>query len=222
MNEVSAEKVNNLRDIILNRAGDERKSNLARGHKDAEAWLARENEKLQHEVDLVLQDARKRAEDIRRRQILSAERDKSTETLRLQNRILSEAMGRLQDKLVRLRDREDYADILAGMCIEAAEMLGVKTPLKLRLASMDAALAPEVIAKTQAFNGDIVMTADADPAPIPPTPRRYSAAAGSSRRTDTSRWTWTGRASRRNTRTLSPSVCCPCSSLGGMAFGNEK
>ena len=146
MNEVSAEKVNNLRDIILNRAGDERKSNLARGHKDAEAWLARENEKLQHEVDLVLQDARKRAEDIRRRQILSAERDKSTETLRLQNR--------------------DYADILAGMCIEAAEMLGVKTPLKLRLASMDAALAPEVIAKTQAFNGDIVMTADADPAPI--------------------------------------------------------
>ena len=126
MNEVSAEKVNNLRDIILNRAGDERKSNLARGHKDAEAWLARENEKLQHEVDLVLQDARKRAEDIRRRQILSAERDKSTETLRLQNRILSEAMGRLQDKLVRLRDREDYADILAGMCIEAAEMLGVK------------------------------------------------------------------------------------------------
>ena len=135
MNEVSAEKVNNLRDIILNRAGDERKSNLARGHKDAEAWLARENEKLQHEVDLVLQDARKRAEDIRRRQILSAERDKSTETLRLQNRILSEAMGRLQDKLVRLRDREDYADILAGMCIEAAEMLGVKTPLKLRLAA---------------------------------------------------------------------------------------
>ena len=93
MNEVSAEKVNNLRDIILNRAGDERKSNLARGHKDAEAWLARENEKLQHEVDLVLQDARKRAEDIRRRQILSAERDKSTETLRLQNRILSEAMA---------------------------------------------------------------------------------------------------------------------------------
>lgn len=166
MNEVSAEKVNNLRDIILNRAGDERKSNLARGHKDAEAWLARENEKLQHEVDLVLQDARKRAEDIRRRQILSAERDKSTETLRLQNRILSEAMGRLQDKLVRLRDREDYADILAGMCIEAAEMLGVKTPLKLRLASMDAPLALKVIEKTQAFNGDIVMTADADPAPI--------------------------------------------------------
>ena len=49
---------------------------------------------------------------------------------------------------------------------ELAEMLGVKTPLKLRLASMDAPLAPKVIEKTQAFNGDIVMTADADPAPI--------------------------------------------------------
>ena len=45
-------------------------------------------------------------------------------------------------------------------------MLGVKTPLKLRLASMDAALAPKVIEKTQAFNSDIVITADADPAPI--------------------------------------------------------
>ena len=166
MNEVSTEKVNNLRDIILNRAGDERKSNLARGRKDAEAWLDRENEKLQHEVDLVLQDARKRAEDIRRRQILSSERDKSTETLRLQNRILSDAMGRLQDKLVRLRERDDYADILAGMCIEAAEMLGFKTPLKLRLASMDMPLAPKVIEKTREFNSDIVISADPDPAPI--------------------------------------------------------
>lgn len=166
MNEVSAEKVNNLRDIILNKAGDERKSNLARGHKDAEAWTSRENEKLQHEVDLVLQDARKRSEDIRRRQIISAERDKSTETLRLQNRLLSDAMSRLQDKLVHLREREDYADILAGMCIEAAEMLGVKTPLKLRLAAIDAALAPAVIEKTRAFNPDIILSADTDSAPI--------------------------------------------------------
>ena len=166
MNEVSTEKVNNLRDIILNRAGDERKSNLARGRKDVDAWLDRENEKLQHEVDLVLQDARKRAEDIRRRQILSSERDKSTETLRLQNRILSDAMGRLQDKLVRLRERDDYADILAGMCIEAAEMLGFKTPLKLRLASMDMPLAPKVIEKVREFNSDMVISADPDPAPI--------------------------------------------------------
>ena len=166
MNEVSTEKVNNLRDIILNRAGDERKSNLVRGRKDADAWLDRENEKLQHEVDLVLQDARKRAEDIRRRQILSSERDKSTETLRLQNRILSDAMGRLQDKLVRLRERDDYADILAGMCIEAAEMLGFKTPLKLRLASRDMPLAPKVIEKVREFNSDIVISADPDPAPI--------------------------------------------------------
>ncbi len=166
MNEVSTEKVSNLRDIILKRAGDERKNNLAHGHRDAEVWLARENEKLQREAGLILQDARKRAEDIRRRQLLSAERDKSTETLRLQNRILSEAMARLQDKLVKLRERDDYADILAGMCIEAAEMLGVKTPLKLRLASIDMPFAPAVIEKTRAFNEEIVLSADQDPAPI--------------------------------------------------------
>ena len=166
MNEVSTEKVNSLRDIILNKAGEERKNNLSRGQKDAEAWLSRENEKLQHEVDLVLQDARKRADEIRRRQLISAERDKSTETLRLQNRILSEAMSRLQDKLVRLREREDYTDILAGMCIEAAELLGTKTPLLLRLAAIDAPLAPAVIEKARVFSPEIILSADKDSAPI--------------------------------------------------------
>ena len=129
MKEVSNEKISNLRDIILDRADSEKKINMAQGRREADDWLAHETEKLQLETNLILQDARKRAEDIRRRQILSAEREKSTETLRLQNRILSDSMGRLQDKLVHLRDRADYSDILTGMCIDAVESLGTKTPL---------------------------------------------------------------------------------------------
>ncbi len=166
MNEISADKVSNLKEMILKRAGDERENTLARGRKEAETWLALENEKLQHEVDSVLEEARKRAEETHRRLILSSEREKSTEILRMQNRILSEAMGRLQDKLVRLREREDYADILAGMCVEAAGMIGAGTPVILRLASTDLHMAPEVIAKVKAFGGDIDLSADGEPAPI--------------------------------------------------------
>ncbi len=166
MKEVSNEKISNLRDIILDRADSEKKINMAQGRREADDWLAHETEKLQRETNLILQDARKRAEDIRRRQILSAEREKSTETLRLQNRILSDSMGRLQDKLVHLRDRADYSDILTGMCIDAVESLGTKTPLKLRLSAVDLALSVEVITKTLALNHELALTFDPDPAPI--------------------------------------------------------
>ena len=166
MKEISNEKISNLRDIILDRADSEKKVNMAQGRREADDWLTHETEKLQREINLILQDARKRAEDIRRRQILSAEREKSTETLRLQNRILSDSMGRLQDKLVHLREREDYPNILTGMCVDAVESLGVKVPLKLRLSAVDAALAEEIIAKTLASNHELSLTFDPDPAPI--------------------------------------------------------
>ena len=74
MKEVSNEKISNLRDIILDRADSEKKINMAQGRREADDWLAHETEKLQRETNLILQDARKRADDIRRRQILSAER----------------------------------------------------------------------------------------------------------------------------------------------------
>lgn len=166
MKEVSNEKISNLRDIILDRADGEKKANMAQGRREAEQWLTRETEKLQREANLILQDARKRAEDIRRRQILSAEREKATETLRLQNRILSDAMGRLQDKLVRLRERDDYADILAGMCSDAVESLGTKVQLKLRLSAVDAGLAQTVIAKALSAGKEVKLIFDPEPAPI--------------------------------------------------------
>ena len=166
MKEVSNEKIGNLRDIILDRADSEKKVNAARGQREAEDWLQHETEKLQRETNLILQDARKRAEDIRRRQILAAEREKSTETLRLQNRILSDAMGRLQDKLVHLRERDNYSDIITGMCIDAVDSLGAKVPLKMRLSAVDLGLAVGVIDKVCAVRPALTLTFDPDPAPI--------------------------------------------------------
>ncbi len=166
MKEVSNEKIGSLRDIILDRADSEKKVQMAQGRREADDWMVRETEKLQRETNLILQDARKRAEDIRRRQILAAEREKSTETLRLQNRILSDAMGRLQDKLVQLRERTDYSDILAGMCIDAIRSLGVTVPVKVRLSAVDMGLAVSVVDKVCALMPNVKINFAPDPAPI--------------------------------------------------------
>lgn len=166
MKEVSNEKIGNLRDIILDRADDEKKNQLDKGRREAETWLDHETEKLHRETNLILQDARKRAEDIRRRQILAAEREKATETLRLQNRLLSDAMGRLQDQLVHLRDSDQYADILAGMCLDAADSLGMSVPLKVRLSAVDMSLAVRVINNVCAAKPGLRISFDPEPAPI--------------------------------------------------------
>ncbi|MDD4159710.1 MAG: V-type ATP synthase subunit E family protein [Synergistaceae bacterium] len=166
MKEVSSEKIGTLRDIILDRADSRKKELVAGARQEAEEWMLRETEKLQRETNLILQDARKRAEDIRRRQILSAEREKATETLRLQNRILSEALGRLQDKLVHIRNREDYIDILAGMCIDAIISLRETKGLKLRLSAVDTTLAESVISKVKEAVPETEMTFDPETAPI--------------------------------------------------------
>ena len=166
MKEVSSEKIGTLRDIILDRADARKRELVAGARHESEEWLMRETDKLQHETNIILQDARKRAEDIRRRQILSAEREKSTETLRLQNRILSEALGRLQDKLVYLRDREDYADILAGICVDAVNSLREREGLKFRLSAVDLPLSDKVISKVHEIMPEVGLVFDPEPAPI--------------------------------------------------------
>jgi len=166
MEDISNEKIETLRDIILNSADDKKKDMATDAHHEADEWLAKETDKLHREINLILQDARKRAEDIRRRQLLSAEREKSTETLRLQNRLISEALMKLQDKLAHLRDREDYANILAGICIEAAQALKGADSLKLRLAAVDSGLADKVIEKVKETEPGIKITFDTEPAPI--------------------------------------------------------
>ncbi len=166
MKEVSSEKIGTLRDIILDKADGEKKSIVASAQREADDWLVKETEKLQRETNLILQDSRKRAEDIRRRQILSAEREKATETLRLQNRILSDALGRLQDRLVHLRDRDDYLEILTGMCLEAVSSLKGVSSLKFRLSAVDLSLADKVIANMRSAASDVELTLDPEPAPI--------------------------------------------------------
>lgn len=167
MKEVSSEKMAVLRDMILDSAAGDKQKIISGARAEAEEWLLKEAEKLEREKNLIILDARKRAEEIRRRQIMSAERDKAADALRLQNRMLTEALGRFQDKLIHLRDREDYADILAGMCADAAASLAGASRLKLRLAVVDAHLAGDVVSKIKTANPGAEIIFDSEPAPIP-------------------------------------------------------
>ena len=152
MKEVSSNKIDALRDIILDKAGNEKEKLITNAHQEANEWLEREREKLQKETDLIIQDAYKHADDIRRRQIMSAEREKSTDTLRTQNRVFSDALSKLQDKLVQLRDSKNYINILTGMTVDAIESLKDVDDLTLRLSAVDANHAKDIIAKIKKSN----------------------------------------------------------------------
>jgi V/A-type H+-transporting ATPase subunit E len=167
MNEVSNEKISALQKIILEHANQQREALASDARKEADAWLTSEMAKLERETNAVLADAKSRAEDIHRRQILSAEREKSTEALRQQNRLLGEALKKFQDGLARLRDRGDYDAILTGLVLDAARALSEEQGIfKLKLASLDASLGEKVAEAVSAKNPRIKMVFDHDPAPI--------------------------------------------------------
>jgi V/A-type H+-transporting ATPase subunit E len=167
MNDIPNEKISALQNIILEHANQQREALASDARKEAEQWLSKEMLKLDRETGAVLADAKSRAEDIHRRQILSAEREKSTESLRQQNRLLGEALKKFQDGLVRLRERPDYADILAGLAAEASKNLpGETDELMLKLASLDSSLGERVAGMANKRLSRDRITFDHEPAPI--------------------------------------------------------
>lgn len=166
MSGTTNEKIAALQGIILEQANNQRSALASDARKEAEDWLIKESEKLEREIALVLSDAKTRAEEIHRRQLLSAEREKSTEALRQQNRLLQQAMKKFQDEMIRLRDRESYADILAGVALDAAKSLSDAAPLSLRLAALDAPLGAKIAEAVNEKLPSAEMTFDPEPAPI--------------------------------------------------------
>ena len=167
MNEILNEKISALQSIILEHANQQREALASDARKEAETWLSNEMVKLERETNVVLADAKSRSEDIHRRQILSAEKEKTTEALRQQNRLLDEALKKFRDGLSRLRDRPDYADILTGLALEAAGSFSGETgTLRLKLATLDSSLGNKIAEEVTKKNLGFKMTFDNDPAPI--------------------------------------------------------
>jgi V/A-type H+-transporting ATPase subunit E len=159
------EKLSALRDLILDRAEADREELLDRARREAQEWVAAETEKLTREIGVTLADAKRRSDEIRRRQALSAERERSTEALRLQNRLLQEAQGMLLDRLTALRDQPEYPKILAALAMDAAASLG-EGPMRLRLAAVDAAQGDPVVWLVRTERPELDLSFDPDPAPI--------------------------------------------------------
>ncbi|EHM10412.1 vacuolar-type H+-ATPase subunit E [Thermanaerovibrio velox DSM 12556] len=160
------DKLEALRELILDQGEANRRELLKRGQEELEGWLKEQREKLEREEELILQDARRRAEDIRLRQVINAEREDSLETLRFQNRLISDAVSMLRDELTRLRERDDYPSILAGLAIEGMGAAGLDGSYRIRLSASDQDLGDRVVwlVKTHLPGADLVF--DPEPAPI--------------------------------------------------------
>ena len=123
MSDGQDEKLIALRDLVLDKAEAEADLIVRKAQEEADSKLREELSRIDQEVELILSEARSRAEEVRRRQIIAAEREVAREKLRLQNRLLSEAKTMLLDELISFRERDDYQLILVGLLLEAEEAL---------------------------------------------------------------------------------------------------
>jgi len=164
--DVDTQKLGALRDLILDKAEAEVMRITQKAQREADEWLSQELVKIDQEADLIINDARRRAEEIRRRELLAAEREVSREKLRLQNRLITQAKAVFLDELVALRSREDHWMILLGLLLEAQEVLVDLKKGSLRLAAIDFPLGERIVSRSKELRPQIDMRFDSTPAPI--------------------------------------------------------
>jgi len=164
--DVDTQKLGALRDLILDKAEAEAMRITQKAQQEADEWLSQELVKIDQETDLIINDARSRAEEIRRRELLAAEREVSREKLRLQNRLITQAKAVFLDELVALRSREDHWMILLGLLLEAQEVLVDLKKGSLRLAAIDFPLGERIVSRSKELRPQIDMRFDSTPAPI--------------------------------------------------------
>jgi len=166
MSEERNDKLNGLRELLLLQAEQDGMKLLEKAKREAETLVKEESARIAREEELILKEAAERAESTRRRQVMAAEREKTGEGLRLQNRLLGEGVSMLEDRFTRLREREDYVRILAGLSAEAASVIPESGGLRIRLAATDAAIGTEVAVACRELLPGLEVTFDPDPAPI--------------------------------------------------------
>ena len=166
MSDERNEKLNGLRELLLLQAEQERMGLLEKARREAENLAREQGERIAREEELVLREASSRAESIRRRQVMSAEREKTADALRLQNRLMTEAVSMLEEEFTRLREREDYVRILAALVAEAEAALPESGGLRFRLSGTDTALGEAVEQACGELIPNVEAAFDPDPAPI--------------------------------------------------------
>jgi len=164
--ELLNKKLNGLKELILMEAEHERAKIIEMAKKEAGAVEKEEMEKIAKEEALILKEAEERAESIRRRQVMAAERERKTEFLRLQNQLLKEATTLLEDKLNHLREDPRYPEILVGLVLDAISVLEGVNAIKIRLSAQDAHLGEHVAQEVRKSLPNLKVSFDGEPAPI--------------------------------------------------------
>ena len=166
LQDMSEERLSVLKNMLLAQAAEERNAILDAETRETETWLREEESRLVAMIDSIMEDARKRAAEIRHRQVGAAEREREHDMLRLRNRLLAQTLEQLQQACSELRDRPDYDDILAGLGTVALASLPGKGTALLRLAAQDADLGPGLASRLSDPEKDVAVVFDPDPAPI--------------------------------------------------------
>ena len=134
LQDMSEERLSVLKNMLLAQAAEERNAILDAETRETETWLREEESRLVAMIDSIMEDARKRAAEIRHRQVGAAEREREHDMLRLRNRLLAQTLEQLQQACSELRNRLDYDDILAGLgTVALATLPGKGTALALTL-----------------------------------------------------------------------------------------
>ena len=159
-------KVEDLKELILAKAEAEKGYALKNAREEAKNWINEQNSRLEQTINGILADARKRAEEIRRREIMSAEREAEREKLRLQNSLLADGLNRLESALEKLRGRDNYPGILAGLAVEGVNSMPDVEKVFLRLGDSDRDLGESLAVKVSELVSGVEVHFDPSPAPI--------------------------------------------------------
>ena len=157
MKEVSVSRLDEQKRKILENASLQKRAQIDNASAKADEWLKEETSKLDAELDLIVKQAEKQADEERSLRLRTAKLTESREMLKLQNKLLDEALGRLESKFRSLRQRSDYVRILCGMALEAAEQMN-ENKFSVVLSKDDAKLADELAALLKKTGTDTVFS----------------------------------------------------------------
>ena len=166
LQDMSEERLSVLKNMLLAQAAEERNAILDAETRETETWLREEESRLVAMIDSIMEDARKRAAEIRHRQVGAAEREREHDMLRLRNHLLAQTLEQLQQACSELRNRPDYDDILAGLGTVALATLPGKGTVLLRLAAQDAGIGPGLASRLSDPEKNVAVVFDPDPARV--------------------------------------------------------
>ncbi|MDO4952641.1 MAG: V-type ATP synthase subunit E family protein [Synergistaceae bacterium] len=157
MIEASVSRLDEQKRRILENASLQKQAQLDDASAKSDEWLKEETAKLDAELDLIVKQAEKQADEERGLCLRAAKLAESREMLKLQNKLMDEALCRLESRFSDLSQRDDYVRILCGMALEAAEQIN-ENKLSVVLSKNDAKLADKLSALLKKAGTDTVFS----------------------------------------------------------------